>query len=74
MNDSIRLDLVDAIEIAETLEYLIERLERFARHDPAGLLANNDDDTYSLDDLRTDVVRLTNKLLTSPNESYEIGG
>jgi hypothetical protein len=73
MNDSIRLDLVDAIELAETLEYLMERLERVARPNPAGLLAN-DDDTYSLDDLRTDVVRLTNKLLTSPNDNFEIGG
>jgi hypothetical protein len=72
MNDNIVLDVLDAIEIAEMLEYLLERLTR-TEHDPAGVLAHNDD-TYSLDDLREDVVRLRNKLLTSPYENLEIGG
>jgi hypothetical protein len=72
MNDNIVLDVLDAIEIAEMLEYLLERLT-CTEHDPAGEPAHNDD-TYSLDDLREDVVRLRNKLLTSPYENLEIGG
>jgi hypothetical protein len=59
MNDNILLDVLDAIEIAETLEYMLERL---TAHDLAVL---NKDNTYGLDDLRKDVARLTNKLLTA---------
>jgi len=60
MNDNIVLDVLDAIEIAEMLEYMLEHL---AAHDLPGVL--EEDNTYGIDDLRADVARLTNKLLTA---------
>ena len=65
MNDNIHLDVGDAIEIAEVLEYLMERLDACLECDLCGV-ADNNAYTYGLDDLREDVVRLTNKLYTSP--------
>ena len=70
MNDNIVLDVLDAIEIAEILEYMLEGLS-LAEHDRGGVLTN--DENYSLDDLRADVVRLTSKLLTSPYEKFQMG-
>lgn len=70
MNETLRLDVVDPIEIAELLEYLMERLTH-AKKDSDGV-GGNDYATYSLDDLREDVVRLTNKLFTSPYEKWVI--
>ncbi len=63
MNDSLRLDVLDAIEIAEILDYLMERLESLAEHDLHRVLANDDPD--NLANLGSSVARLRNKLLTA---------
>jgi len=61
MNDYIRLDVLDAVEIAEMLAHLLG-------------LQTSCDENYSFDELRADVARLTNKLLTSPYDKSEIEG
>jgi hypothetical protein len=62
---NITLDAVDAIELTEILEYLIERLDVLADNDLATLLFHQCS-PYNLDDLRTDVNRLIHRLNTSP--------
>jgi hypothetical protein len=62
---NIILDAVDAIELAEILEYFMERLDIVAEHDLAKLLFA-DCSPYDLDDLRADVARLIDRLYTSP--------
>jgi hypothetical protein len=49
---NVMLHAVDAIELAEILEYFVERLDILADHDLAKLLFA-DCSTYGLDDLRT---------------------
>jgi hypothetical protein len=66
MHDHIILASLDAIEIAEILEYFMERLDILADSDLATLLFH-DCSPYSLDDLRADVTRLINRLYTSPH-------
>jgi hypothetical protein len=66
--NNIILDALDAIELAEILEYFMERLDILAEHDLTKLLFA-DCSTYNLDDLRTDVARLINRLYTSPYAS-----
>jgi hypothetical protein len=54
---TVTIDALDGIELAETLEYFLERLDVLAEHDLATpLLA--DCSPYDLDDLHTDVTRL----------------
>ena len=65
MHDNIILDPLDAIEIAEILEYLLEHLDVLADGDLATLLFA-DCSPYRLDDLRADVTRLIHRLHTSP--------
>jgi hypothetical protein len=62
---NVMLDAVDTIELAEILEYFVERLDILAEHDPAKLLFA-DCSTYDLDDLRADAARLIHRLHTSP--------
>jgi hypothetical protein len=62
---NVMLDAVDAIEIAEILEYLLERLDILAANDLANFLFA-DCSPYGLDDLRADTARLINRLYTSP--------
>jgi hypothetical protein len=64
MNNVI-LDAVDAIELAEILEYFMERLDVLAAHGLAKLLFA-DCSPYRLDELRADTARLINRLQTSP--------
>jgi hypothetical protein len=64
MHDHIILASLDAIEIAEILEYFMERLDVLADSDLATLLFNQCS-PYGLDDLRADVTRLINRLYTS---------
>ena len=62
---NIILDAVDAIELAEILEYFMEQLDILAEHDLAKFLFA-DCSPYGLDDLRADVARLIDRLYTSP--------
>jgi hypothetical protein len=64
MHDHIILASLDAIEIAEILEYFMERLDVLADSDLATPLFNQCS-PYGLDDLRADVTRLINRLYTS---------
>jgi len=59
---TIALDTVDAIEIAELLEFLVELLETLG----VTTLAACDPDAYSVNDLRADAARLIRSLETSP--------
>ena len=63
--NNILLDAVDAIELAEILDYFMERLDILAEHNLAKLLFA-DCSPYDLNDLRADVARLINRLYTSP--------
>ena len=65
MHGNVVLQCVDAIEIAQILEYFMQRLDILAEHDLARLLFA-DCSPYGLDHLRADVTRLINKLDTSP--------
>ena len=62
---TVTLDALDAVELAEILEYLIERLDILAENDLAKLLFA-DTSPYNIDDLRADVARLIDRLYTSP--------
>jgi len=66
---NIILDAVDAIELAEILEYFMERLDILANHDLAKFLFA-DCSPYDLDDLRADVARLIHRLETSPTSVH----
>jgi hypothetical protein len=61
---NIILDAVDAIELAEILEYFMERLDILANHELAKFLFA-DCSPYGLDDLRADVARLIDRLDTT---------
>jgi hypothetical protein len=61
--DTIILDALDAIELAEILEYFLERLDVLAEHDLAKLLFA-ECSPYGLHDLRADVARLIIRLHT----------
>jgi hypothetical protein len=62
---TVTLDALDAVELAEILEYFVERLDILAEHDLATLLFNQCS-PYDIDDLRADVTRLIHRLHTSP--------
>jgi hypothetical protein len=66
MHDHMILATLDAIEIAEILEYFLEHLDVLADSDLATLLFA-DCSPYGLDDLRADVTRLIHRLHTSPH-------
>ena len=59
------IDAVDAIELAEILEYFMERLDVLADHGIGKLLFAGSS-PYRLDDLRADTARLINRLQTAP--------
>jgi hypothetical protein len=61
----VTLDAVDAVELAEILEFCMQRLDILAEHDLAASFFSQCD-PYCLDDLREDVARLTHRLYTSP--------
>ena len=61
----VTLDAVDAMELAEILEFFMQRLDVLAEHDLAGSFFNQCD-PYGIDDLRADVARLIHRLYTSP--------
>lgn len=62
---TITIDALDAIELAEILEYFTERLDILAENDLAKLLFA-DCSPYNLDDLRADLARLITRLHTGP--------
>jgi hypothetical protein len=64
MDDHILLDTLDAIEIAELLEFMLERVT--ATNNDAPDQPFPDCCSYGIVDLRADVERLTNRLLTRP--------
>jgi len=68
---NIILDAVDAIELAEILEYLMERLDILANHDLAKFLFAHCS-PYGLDDPRADVARLIHRLDTSPTSVHRL--
>jgi hypothetical protein len=63
--DNVILHTLDAIELAEILEYFMERLDILAEHALAKFLFA-DCSPYGLDDLRADTARLIDRLHTSP--------
>jgi hypothetical protein len=63
--ETVILDALDAVELTEILEYLLERLDVLADLDLATLMFN-ECNPYGIDDLRADVVRLIHRLNTSP--------
>ena len=62
---TVTLDAVDAVELAEILEFFMQRLDILAEHDLAAFFFSQCD-PYGLDDLREDVARLIERLYTSP--------
>jgi hypothetical protein len=59
---TVTLDALDAIELAEILEFLLDCVDTaHITTPPAG-----HGDAYNLDDLRADTARLAGRLLTSP--------
>jgi hypothetical protein len=62
---TVTIDALDAIELAEILEYFMERLDIRAEHD-LGTLLFAACSPYGLDDLRADFTRLINRLHTAP--------
>ncbi len=58
---TVTIDALDAIELAEILEYLLESVEVLGKHNPSSWLFANCS-PYRLDDLRADVTRLSNRL------------
>ena len=62
---TVTIDALDAIELAEILEYFLERLDVLAEHDLAKFVFA-ECRAYGLDDLRADTGRLINCLRTSP--------
>jgi hypothetical protein len=66
MHDNIILDPLDAIEIAEILEYFLERHDVLADRDLA-TLPFADCNPYRLDDLQADATQLIHRLHTSPH-------
>ena len=62
---TVTLDALDALELAEILEYFLEHLDVLADSDLATPLFA-DCSPYDLNDLRADVGRLIHRLHTSP--------
>ena len=62
---TVTIDALDAIELAEILEYFLERLDVLGAHSLAAFLFA-ECSPYSVDDLRADTTRLINRLHTSP--------
>ena len=62
---TVTLDALDAVELAEILDYFLEHLNVLADSDLATLLFA-DCSPYGLNDLRADIVRLIHRLHTSP--------
>jgi hypothetical protein len=58
---TVTIDALDAIELAEILEYLLERLDVLAEHSLASFLFA-ECSPYGLDDLQADLTRLINRL------------
>jgi hypothetical protein len=65
MTTTVSLDVVNALELAEILEYFTERLAVLPDHGLATLLFAQCS-PYGPDDLRADVTRLINRLYTRP--------
>jgi hypothetical protein len=63
--ETITLDALDAVELIEILDYLLERLDVLTEHDLA-TLPFNPCSPYDIDDLRADIVRHIHRLNTSP--------
>jgi hypothetical protein len=61
----VTLDAVDAVDLAEILEFFMQRIDVLAEHDLAGFFFS-ECSPYGIDDLRADVVRLIHRLYTSP--------
>lgn len=61
---TVTIDTLDAIELAEILDYFLDRLDILAEHNLAKLLFA-ECSPYDLDDLRADVTRLVNHLHTA---------
>jgi hypothetical protein len=59
---TIALDANDAVELAEILEFLFECLDTLC----TATLPSCDPDAYNVNDIRADVARLVDRLLTSP--------
>jgi hypothetical protein len=62
---NVTLDAVDAVELAEILEFFMQRLDTLAEHDLAAFFFRQCS-PYGIDDLRADVARLIKRLYTSP--------
>ena len=58
---TVTIDALDAVELAEILEYFLERVDVLGHHSPAALLFA-ECSPYGLDDLRADITRLVNRL------------
>lgn len=63
--EHVSIDTLDAIELTEILEYLLERLDVLDAHDLTRLLFA-DNSPYELDDLRADITRLVDRLQVAP--------
>ena len=61
---TVTLDVLDAVELAEMLEFLVECLDTLIA--PSTIVPGCDGGAHDLDDLRGDVARLARPLLTSP--------
>jgi len=62
---NVTLDAVDAVELAEVLEFFMQRLDILAEHDLAAFFFSQCS-PYGIDDLRADIARLIKRLYTSP--------
>ena len=58
---TVTIDALDAIELAEILEYFLERVDVLGEHDLGSWLFA-ECSPYRLGDLRADVTRLINRL------------
>ena len=61
----VTLDAVDAVELAEILEFFMQRIDVLAAHDLDAFFFS-ECSPYGIDDLRADVARLIHRLYTSP--------
>jgi hypothetical protein len=61
---NVNRDAADAVELAEILEFLMQRLDVLAEHDLAASFFSQCG-PYCLDDLREDVARLIERLYTT---------
>ena len=64
LQDHVLVDTLDAIEIAEVLGYLLERLDPGLPE--AAVLSGTEGVTYGYNELRMDVERLIRRLHTAP--------